>query len=120
MEKCSFSESLDWLEGGEEVINYMEERVHLLWSLGEGGTRRTGQASLSGVMWTECMLEMLRRPPLAGTVLVNGVECVEGRDTDVQVGEMVEVQVDLVNSLLEPVEDCRLLVRLEQDSTGFL
>ena len=118
MEKCSFSDSLDWMEGGEEVNRYMEERVHLHWSLGEGRSRRTGQASLTGVMWTECMLEMLRRPPLAASVLINGVECVEGRDTEVRVGEMVEVEVELVNSLLEPVEDCRLLVRLEQDSTG--
>ena len=35
VEKCSFSESLDWREGGEEVTQYMQERVHLAWTIGE-------------------------------------------------------------------------------------
>ena len=30
----------------------------------------------------------------------------------------MEVEVHLENSLLEPVEDCRVLVRLEQENTG--
>jgi hypothetical protein len=39
VEKCSFSESLDWKEGGEEIRQYMEERVHLDWAIGEGDNR---------------------------------------------------------------------------------
>ena len=39
VDKCSFSESLDWREGGDEVKQYMEERVHLNWALGEGDSR---------------------------------------------------------------------------------
>jgi hypothetical protein len=39
VEKCSFSESLDWREGGEEIRQYMQERVHLDWALGEGEDR---------------------------------------------------------------------------------
>ena len=34
--------------------------------------RREGKASLAGVTWTETMLEMMRRPPLTGTVYING------------------------------------------------
>lgn len=37
-----------------------------------------------------------------------------------RVGETVEVKVKLENNLLEPVEDCRLLVKLDQDSSGRL
>ena len=42
----------------------------------------------------------------------------EGRPLEVSVGSVMEVEVGLENSLLEPVEDCRVLVRLEQDNTG--
>jgi hypothetical protein len=30
---------LDWMEGGEEIRQYMQERVHLDWALGEGEDR---------------------------------------------------------------------------------
>ena len=82
--------------------------------------RRSGKACLSGVMWTECMLELLRRPPLSGSVHLNGAEAVEGRDTEARVGDTLEVEVRLENRLLEPVQDCRVLVRLEQEHTGIL
>ena len=69
-------------------------------------------------MWTECMLEHLRRPPLSARVLINQLECVEGREVETAVGSSLEVEVALENSLLEPVEDCQLLVRLLQENTG--
>ena len=56
MEKCSFSESLDWREGGEEIKQYMEERVHLDWALGEGEDRyrhRQGERRRSYSTWRE-------------------------------------------------------------------
>jgi len=118
VEKCSFSESLDWREGCPALAEYMDERVQLDWSIGEGPARRAGSASLAGVSWTEMMLEMLRRPPLTGTVVINGQMAEEGRPLEVSVGSVMEVEVGLENSLLEPVEDCRVLVRLEQDNTG--
>jgi len=118
VEKCSFSESLDWREGGEEVTQYMQERVHLAWTIGEEELRRTGSACLSSVLWTEVMVEQLRRPPLSVTVLLNDQECVEGRDTEARLAQLLEIQVVLENSLLEPVEDTEVLVRLLQENTG--
>ena len=42
----------------------------------------------------------------------------EGEDTEGKVGETVEVKVNLENNLLEPVSDCRLLLKLDQDPLG--
>ena len=39
VEKCSFSESLDWEEGGEEVIQYIQRRVNISWAFTEGSIR---------------------------------------------------------------------------------
>jgi hypothetical protein len=35
----NISYSLDWRKGGEEIRQYMQERVHLDWALGEGEDR---------------------------------------------------------------------------------
>jgi len=117
VEKCSFSESLDWEEGGEEVIQYIQRRVHISWAFTEGSIRG-GFVSLSGVYWSECMLEMVRRPPLTTRIYLNSREYNEGEEMEGRVGETVEVKVKLENNLLEPVEDCRLLVKLDQESSG--
>ncbi len=50
VEKCSFSESLDWKEGGEEIRQYMEERVHLDWAIGEGDNRYSTSIVLIATM----------------------------------------------------------------------
>lgn len=115
VEKCSFSESLDWRENGEEVRQYMEERVHLNWALGEGEDRREGVASLGGVAWTEWMLELVRLPPLAGILRVGGSECSE---VEARAGHLILVEVELANRLLEPVADCSLLVSMQQEALG--
>jgi len=117
VEKCSFSESLEWEEGCDEVIQYIQDRVHITWKFSEGNVRG-GEVSVSGVYWSECMLEMVRRPPLVTKVFINSREYNEGEDTEGKVGETVEVKVNLENNLLEPVSDCRLLLKLDQDPLG--
>ncbi len=39
VEKCSFSESLEWEEGCDEVIQYIQDRVHITWKFSEGNVR---------------------------------------------------------------------------------
>ena len=73
---------------------------------------------MAGVYWSSCMLEMVRRPPLATTVFINAKEYNEGEDVEARVGERLQVRLSVENCLLEPVEDCRLLVKLDQDSSG--
>jgi len=115
--KCGFSESLDWGEGGQEIINYINTRVNITWNFTEGSTRY-GEVSLVGVYWSECMMDILRKPPLSSKILINSRECREGDQIEGRVGDIVSLQVHLDNCLLEPVEDCRLLVKLDQHSSG--
>jgi hypothetical protein len=77
-----------------------------------------GVASLGGVSWTEWMLELVRMPPLVGVVRVGGAE--EGGEVETRAGQLVGVEVELTNRLLEPVTDCSLLIRLQQETIGKL
>jgi hypothetical protein len=64
------------------------------------------------------MLELVRMPPLVGVVRVGGgAEEGEG-EVETRAGQVVEVGVELTNRLLEPVSDCSLLIRLQQDTIG--
>ena len=49
---------------------------------------------------------------------VNDKEVVEGGELELVVGEVISVTIVLTNQLLEPVCDCCVLVRLEQESLG--
>ena len=51
-------------------------------------------------------------------VKVGGVEVGEGGEVEHMVGQVMVVDVKLINQLLEPVCDCTLNVRLQQDSLG--
>jgi len=120
--KCSFSESLDWV-GGQGVAEYLADCVSLAWSVvaqesGGEEVTRSGVAGLDNITWTESMLDLLRRPPLVAEVRVGGVEVGEGGEVEHMVGEVMMVDVKLHNQLLEPVCDCVLTVRLQQDSVG--
>jgi len=119
--KCSFSESLDWV-AGQGVADYLAECVNLSWSVisqeaGEEVTR-SGVAGLENITWTESMLDLLRRPPLVAEVKVGGLSVGEGGEVEHNVGQVMIVDVKLINQLLEPVCDCALTVRLQQDSLG--
>ena len=79
---------------------------------------RRGLASLDNITWTDNMLDLIRRPPLVARLTVNNEEVVEGGELELVVGEVISVTIVLTNQLLEPVCDCCVLVRLEQDSLG--
>ena len=64
------------------------------------------------------MLDLIRRPPLVARLTVNQQEVVEGGELELVVGEVISVTIVLTNQLLEPVCDCCVSVRLEQDSLG--
>ena len=49
---------------------------------------------------------------------VNQQEVVEGGELELRVGQVITVTIVLTNQLLEPVCDCCVLVRLEQESLG--
>ena len=49
---------------------------------------------------------------------LNQQEVVEGGELELRVGEVISVTIVLTNQLLEPVCDCGVSVRLEQDSLG--
>ena len=49
---------------------------------------------------------------------VNDKEVVEGGELELVVGEVISLTIVLTNQLLEPVCDCCVLVRLEQESLG--
>jgi len=119
--KCSFSDSLDWV-GGQGVADYLAECVNLSWSIvcQEGGEEitRSGVAGLDSITWTDSMLDLLRRPPLVAEIMVGGVLISEGGEVDHTVGEVMQVDVKFLNQLLEPVCDCSLNVRLQQDGVG--
>ena len=75
-------------------------------------------AGLESITWTDSMLDLLRRPPLVADVKVCGTEVSEGGEVEHKVGEVMTVDVKLLNQLLEPVCDCNLSVRLQQDTIG--
>ena len=60
------------------------------------------------------MLDLIRRPPLVSTIKVNDREVVEGGEVDLSVGEVIMVDLKMINQLLEPVCDAELCVRLLQ------
>ena len=60
------------------------------------------------------MLDLIRRPPLVSTIKVNDREVVEGGEVDFSVGEVIMVDLKMINQLLEPVCDAELCVRLLQ------
>lgn len=64
------------------------------------------------------MLDLIRRPPLVARLTVNQQEVVEGGELELRVGQVITVTIVLTNQLLEPVCDCCVSVRLEQDSLG--
>ena len=64
------------------------------------------------------MLDLIRRPPLVARLTVNQQEVVEGGELELVVGEVISLTIVLTNQLLEPVCDCCVTVRLEQDSLG--
>jgi hypothetical protein len=61
------------------------------------------------------MLELVRLPPLVGVVRVGGAECGE---VEARAGQLLLVEVELANRLLEPVSDCSLLLRMQQETIG--
>lgn len=123
--KCSFSDSLEWDgAGGHRVVDYLGSCVNLSWSIitqdAHSGEEisRTGVANLDNITWTDNMLDLIRRPPLVSTIKVNDREVVEGGEVDLSVGEVIMVDLKMINQLLEPVCDAELCVRLLQDTMG--
>ena len=122
--KCSFSESLDWTSSGSSlqpgVAEYLASCVSLRWAVTEPPTEevRRGVSGLESIAWTDSMLELLRRPPLVAEVKVGGRAVAEGGELEHGAGDILRVEVSLSNQLLEPVCDCALSVRLQQEGGG--
>ena len=119
--KCSFSESLEWSGGRESgVAAYLAACVSLRWAVTDPTTEevREGESGLESIMWTDSMVELLRRPPLVAEVVVGGREVPEGGEVEHLAGEPLLVEVRLLNQLLEPVSNCSLSVRLQQEVVG--